>query len=238
MQESKLTLKIDCDKIPAKEFRESINNFIDLIDNVARNICSGEKCINQLISIEHGSAILHSYIEQKDEKYFEYPLKVVQAVSEGFKCLEKDGGKPPKYFNNKSLELVKNIAKHKDVKIITPKNEEIPLTNNTVNNIALLTQLKTSALGSIEGKIQTISTRKGLKVTIYEALNDNPVKCACDDEKISEILKSSIDKRVCARGEIFYNKDGIPQKIKINELRILGQEPLPNWEDVRGILND
>jgi len=233
-----ITLKIDNNKIPAKEFKESIEAFIDLIDSVAVNLCTG-KCIEQFVSVEKGSAILISDIMPINEEYFEYPEKVVKAVSEGFECLEKESGKMPTYFNNKTLNLAKKIAKYNNIKIITSQKPEISLTNSTVVSINSILREKFCDIGSIEGIIQTITTRKGFKVTIYEALNDNPVKCIPpDDEKIQGILKNSIDKRVSAYGEIFYNKDGIPQRINVKELRLLSDEGLPNWEDVRGILND
>ena len=57
-------------------------------------------------------------------------------------------------------------------------------------------------------------------------------------KSLLKTLKESIDKRVSAYGEISYNKNGVPQKIKITELKILSEEGLPSWEDVRGILND
>ena len=194
------------------------------------------------MSVKQGSAILVSDIISKNEEYYEMPEKVVKIVSDGFECLEKEEGKIPEYFNNKTLNLVKKIAKNKNVKIITPNKPDLPLTNNTIVSINSILKEKYSDVGSIEGVIQTITTRtsrrKGVQVTIYEALNDNPVKCTTDDEKIQESLKSLIDKRISAYGEIFYNKDGIPQRINVKEIRILQEEGLPTWEDTRGILND
>ena len=93
-------------------------------------------------------------------------------------------------------------------------------------------------IGSIEGIVQWQAVNKKSQVTICEELSDKPIKCISNDKKINDLLKKSIDKRISVRGKIFYNKDGIPQRINVQELRFLGENPLPTWEDVRGILND
>jgi len=218
----------------------TIEAFIELIDSVAENICAGKKCIDQFFSVEKGSAILVSDIMPKNNnnEFSEFPKQVVEAVFNGFECLEKEEGKIPKYFNNKALDRVSKIAKYNNIKIFRDQKPEIAITNKTVVSINSLLNIKFCDAGSIEGTIKTITTKRGLKVTIYESLNDNPVKCTSSDKVIQEILKISIDKRVSAYGEISYNKDGIPQKIDIKEIRVLREEGLPTWEDVRGILND
>lgn len=240
MSENKITLKIDSDKIPANEFKESIDAFLDLINNVAENLCTGKKCIDQFISVEKGSAILNSHIMPKNEEYFDYPKKVTEAVTKGLECLEKEDGKAPEYFNNKTLRLARKIAKQKNIKIIVNEKPELSLTNNTVTSIDSLLNEEYCDIGSIEGVIKTITTRRGLKVTIYESINNNPVKCAPKNENITDILKNLpvIEKRVSVYGEIFYSKDGIPQRINVKEIRIFQDKELPTWEEVRGILND
>jgi len=238
MKETNLTLKIKDTKIPAKEFKENVDAFIALMNNVAENLCAGKKCVDQYITVEKGSAILNSYFMPTADEYYEYPQKIKEAVYRGFEILEKNEGEMPPYFNNKTLDLARKIAKHKNIKIIANKKPEISLTNNTVVSINSILKVKHKDLGSIEGIIKTLSIAKGFKVIIYELLNNNAVECILEDEKVQETLIHSFGKRVSAYGEISYNKDGISRKIKIKEVKILRDTDLPTWEDVRGLLND
>lgn len=238
MNGNKLTLKIDDTKIPAKEFKENIDAFLSLINNVAENICVGKKCIEQYISIQSGSAILVSDIMPKTDKDYEYPQKIKEAVYKGFELLEKNEGEIPPYFNNKTLNLARKLAKHKNIKIIAEQKPEISLTNNTIVSIDSLLRAKHVDLGSIEGMVKTISIAKGFKAVIYELLNNNAVDCILDDEEVQKELTLSLGKRVSAYGEISYNREGIPKKINIKEIRILREGNLATWEDVRGILDD
>jgi len=91
---------------------------------VAVNLCTG-KCIEQFVSVEKGSAILISDIMPINEEYFEYPEKVVKAVSEGFECLEKESGKMPTYFNNKTLNLAKKMGVTRAVDVSKEKIEDV-----------------------------------------------------------------------------------------------------------------
>ncbi len=238
MNENNLTLKIDDNKILAKEFKENINDFISLMNDVAENFCSGKKCVDQYISVEKGSAVLNSYFMPTSDEYHEYPQKIKEAVYQGFESLEKNEGKVPPFFNNKTLNLARKIAKHKNIKIIANQKPEISLTNNTVISIDSILRAKHIDLGSIEGIVKTLSIRKRFTVIIYELLNNNAVECILDDEKIQEELTYSLGKRVSAYGEISYNKEGVPQKINIKEIRMLQDTGLPTWENVRGILNE
>ena len=88
------------------------------------------------------------------------------------------------------------------------------------------------ALGSIEGRLQMISKRKGL---IYDDISDRTIVCHFS-QKIQDEIVSASGKRVSAYGIISYRESGEPASIKVQDFRILSRDNLPTFEDMKGIL--
>jgi hypothetical protein len=98
--------------------------------------------------------------------------------------------------------------------------------------------MRGKALGSVEGKLLILSKQGGIAVIIYDSLSDKPVRCVISDELIPIAAQAfGKDKRASVTGMISYGKEGIPQSIKVEEIKVFpDREELPSAFDVYGIL--
>jgi hypothetical protein len=110
--------------------------------------------------------------------------------------------------------------------------------DSLITNINEVLGYKYEAYGSLEGKLQIISSRAGLNFILYEALTDKPVRCILKDNLLDTALKS-FNKRVYVFDNLKYNSNGDPVSIAVQELRVFhDDEEIPTFEGMKGILPD
>jgi hypothetical protein len=92
------------------------------------------------------------------------------------------------------------------------------------------------ALGSVEGRLSTISERGALKFIVYDSLTDKPIRCNISDDLLFEATKG-FRKRVYVYGLISYDKNGTPKSINVQDLKVFQErEKLPSAFEICGIL--
>lgn len=92
--------------------------------------------------------------------------------------------------------------------------------------------------GAVEGRIQTISERGGLRFTLYDTLEDKAVTCYLEPGQ-GNLLRDLWGRR--ARVEGLVNRDAVsgrPTAIRlISSIRPIGEVPADSYLLVRGIFN-
>lgn len=118
-------------------------------------------------------------------------------------------------------------------------NKKRQLTHHTVANVNSILGTQSKAYGSVDGKLNMVSDKKGgLRFDIYDRVNDTNVKCHFMSEMVDEVVKG-FRKRVFVHGLLRYRRDGKVISVEdIDEFKILGEKELPNFYDVLGILKD
>jgi len=92
-----------------------------------------------------------------------------------------------------------------------------------------------TAIGSVEGKLQTVTSRQGFKIVVYDSLHDKRVDCHIVDEDLRAKALSAFGKRVAVHGIVKYRR-GRPISIRANKIRVFRpKEQLPKAADMRGI---
>lgn len=119
---------------------------------------------------------------------------------------------------------------------VSVKNKTSTLSNTTYNNILHLFEVKSKSYGTIEGKLEMVSERHGLKFIVTDPITDRGIKCNFDEKMLKDIV-NAFDKRVSVYGLIRYNKNGDPLEVAVEEFRKLRErDQLPTSYDVRSIL--
>ena len=236
-------LNIEGDRIPARKFRYSIDLFYDFINEVADNVAGIKKAVDWSVSLKGGSVKLLNKPESKkiDQARLMFILNV---IDNGIEIIKTQKKRPP-FFTDRSLEIIQDLAiiprkepeGINNIQLII-QNKKYDLDHKISENIETIMEYKYKALGSIEGKLETISERRGLKFIVYDSLTDRPIRCIFDDELLSEIT-NAFGKRVYVYGIVYYVKSGIPQTIRVKELKIFPEEhELPSPSEIYGILKE
>jgi len=237
-----ITLKLEGDIITSDKLRRGIGDFYSLLDVIASEISQKKKPVRWNVSVGDGSIVLVSEGKSTTDKE-DYTESVLNAVKIGLNQLEQCADRP-RYFTDSALEYVENLANLPEKNnglsgigiFIDSKRCEI--TKKAVANIDQILGTKSRAMGSIEGRLLTVSKRSNPRVFVVEFLTNKSVQCNITDYLIPEAL-SAFDKRVYVFGMISYTKEGHPKSIKAEELKIFpDQKELPTFDQMCGILKD
>jgi len=242
-KKNQLILEIEGKKITSNKFKSTIKSFFDFVDEISSQITAKKKPILWIVSVGHSSVRLNLSPEVKKEDRLVIP-DIIKTIENGINTINTQDVRP-KYYSDDALKSLRELAS-----IIDPTKEEInsikvftngnknEISTKAIGNVDSILQIRREELGSIEGKLEVISSRRGLHFVIYDSLKNRPVTCYFKDDFIEKVL-TAFNKRVYVFGLIKYRRGGIPYSIQIEKFRIFRpQSELPTPEDVLGIIKD
>lgn len=244
MERNELTLKIDGKVIPLEQFASAVAAFSDLIHSVSRAIPDGEQ-LKWRTEVKAGSAQVNAIPMGTGSATGEIEQAATQAISHGVAVIEEEEG-IPEYFREHDLESIRKIARlavqdGDEITHITLGHDDqfSSLGSHIIDAVsALIGQPKTVDYGSIEGKLQMVSTRGGYRCSLYERVRDARVSCDFPQAMLGDVL-GAIDQRVLVYGRIEYSLDGSPEHVRAESIeQFPAQDTLPSAEYVRGILRE
>ena len=101
---------------------------------------------------------------------------------------------------------------------------------------AILSGEATTAFGSIEGIIDSMSVKHGFCCSIQDAAYKREITCYFQKDEAIEEAKKGFGKRVMAGGLIRYAREGHPTSITVDVIRIFPEESeLPTIEEVQAL---
>ena len=92
-------------------------------------------------------------------------------------------------------------------------------------------------IGSVEGRMEGLTVHGRTAFFIYDSSTDARVECRCDRETLDRAA-AHLGKRMIATGEMRYGADGKAAKVLVESFDLLEVGPLPQIEDIRGLLKD
>lgn len=237
-----VTLKIKGDRIPADKLRKSIGVFYGFIDEVASEVSGQKKPIRWIVRVKKGSIVLANEAEVDGRISLGVRNRIFESIEQGIDSLEKEATRPA-HFSDRALEFLQDLASISKGKgnglgpiSITVEKKPHKLTPHTVANVDSILGVYSKALGSVEGRLQTLSERSGLKFYVYDSLSDKPIRCDVDEDLRDEAT-NAFGKRVYVYGLMSYDKNGIAKSIRVQEIKIFkGADELPSAFEICGIL--
>lgn len=236
----KLTLRIDGARITADRFLKAVSSFVSLINDVAENITQERGAFWWIVSVEKGSAIVHFQAEPHKADVSFVPQSV-RAIQNGLQSLQKRPERP-RYWSDNALRKAKELADVLEVEAgidhITVRTNARPyeVTRKISANVDTLIGTEYKSLGTIEGRLRTITEAGALHFVVQDAVTHNSVRCFFEEDDVEKYI-SAFRKRVAVYGEIRYRKDGEPISISVHDFRVLREaSELPKAKDVKGIL--
>lgn len=220
-----ITLKLKGDRITADKLRKSIDAFYGLMDEVVTEVSGKKKPIKWIVSVRKGSIILTSEPEIVGELPPLITDEIFATLEKGVKSLEKKASRPER-FTDKALIYLQDLASIPEAKgngldmiSIEVNKKSHVLTKHVVANVDSLLGEYSHALGSIEGRLETISERGGNKLFVYESLMNRGILCYVNEEIMLKVLDPKyFGKRVSVSGMISYDKDGAPKRIRVADI--------------------
>ena len=233
---NQIEIKIDGKKLTPDKFLEAAKSFFDLIEGVAKNVTA--KPINWGVEVDKGSAVLRATVQNPSVDSTE----AIAAICQGVRSLRSGVKTIPRYFTKNEVNASRRltaIVDGTDVKSIFLKNgsdgEEM-LKNIITTADAILTGEATTAFGSIEGVLDSMSLKHGFSCSIQDVSYRREIVCYFTKSDAAEEAKKGFGKRVLAGGLIRYASEGHPTSISVDTFRIFPEESeLPTIEEVQAL---
>ena len=239
--QNRITLTLEGPKIPGTQFVTGINALFKLINVVSDDVMDTRRAVDWVVSVEPGSVVVHFDPEPGTALIDDVP-KAIKFISDGLAHLEDGREDRPSYFNDDALKSAKSLAN-----LVKVGRDELSrvrvdfserrqtLSKRAVATVDAMFQVHRSTFGSVEGYLQTITSRGKYQFRIYDRLTDHPVTCFFPNELKQEVLKA-FDKRVQAYGMVNYRKEGKPSSINVEDFKVFASsDELPSFSDIIGI---
>ena len=166
--------------------------------------------------------------------------EVIEVCTYGLRQVERSADVIPAYFSNEALEHAKKIVAplNDDVErvaLIGPSGDTVTPSQRLAANVDDLLPKEHDELGSVEGKLETLSIHGGTTFAIWEVLTGARVECRFPPEMLDE-AHAAFRHRVSVSGRIRYSRTGRPLSIRVEHIRILrSSSELPQARDLEGI---
>ena len=98
------------------------------------------------------------------------------------------------------------------------------------------TETVRTALGAVEGRVQTLTERKSLRFTLYDGLHDRAVSCYVREDQ-QEVMRDWWGKRAIVEGEVSRDiESGRPIAVrKITRVQVLSEVERGSYLSARGV---
>lgn len=236
-----LTLELKGNRVTTDKVKDGIVAFFSLLDEVVKDVTGSKRSVNWVVSVKSTSLGFVCTPEPSRKIKPEELDEILHSIPDGIDILEKTSSRPP-HFNDKALEFAQDLGNLPSIKgngllsvdVRAGKNVH-SITKHAVANVDDILGYAGQAIGSVEGRLETISERGGYTITVYDAITDKGVRCSMDEKQINNAL-GYFGSRVSVWGLIRYGRDGQPKTIRVDELRVFKGEGVPTAKDVLGII--
>jgi hypothetical protein len=236
-----LTLEIDGPKITADKFRDAINAFLNLIDEVATEVSRKPRGVRWIVHVHPGSVRVSFHPEAVEAPAHEIPA-ILDTIETGINSLESLSERP-RHFTDVALKNARRLASIIDAETgeldqvrVWLGNKPNSLSTKTLANVDSIFGTASKDWGSVEGRLSVLSSRRGYKFVVDDPLTDKAINCYFSDEILEQAWRA-FGKRVCVTGLIRYRANGDISSVQVDDFEVFPDpEALPGYMEVRGIL--
>lgn len=114
-------------------------------------------------------------------------------------------------------------------------SNKLNVTERLVANAKELLRRGFTDLGSIEGRLETISLAGRPTFNVRDESTGHPVVCSLSLERLEEV-KAALGRRILVSGEVTYARRGEPSEVSpVETILLLDDAPVPTVEEIRGL---
>ena len=238
----RLTLRIEGAEIEAGKFELGVRAFLQLIRLVARDVSGAPHALRWLVDVRPGSAQI-DYVPKPLNVSPALVGPILDAIMQGIAKLEAEPARP-EHFSDAALKSARQLASignggGSDLDRVTIRRgtQVTDVSTATIINVRTLMKIESKDEGTIEGRLEILSERRGFHTFVYDPVTDKPIRCRFEDDDIANEAVRAFGRRVAVTGLIRYRATGEATSIEVEEFEVFPpDEELPHADAVRGIL--
>lgn len=240
MRTETITLVLDGD-VSLAEFARAIAGLRTLLNNLSKEVGGGAEIDWNVDDLERSSAITSFRGAAKKANQQPEVEKVVRAYGEVGKALEKRFQVPYSLAVARAADNIVGILNGR-IEAIRFETEEIDATIRSPEatpdrgaNVAWPASV--ASYGAVEGRVQTLTNRGGLRFTLYDLLNDRAVSCYLK-EGYEDLMRDAWGKLVVVEGIVTRDPlKGTPQTVRqITRVEHITEAGPESYREARGIV--
>lgn len=227
-----LTFEMSGD-VSLTQFTTTMKRFQALIAELSKTMSEGGKVDWRVEDLNSGSAIatIQGFCEQPEntERIIRAYGDIGVALSQGLPLPYSDRVK------RRATELAQSVGG-----TITALRFETPFVDAIVgrqSDVQIAIPSITYAYGAIKGRVETLTSRRGLRFTLYDAIFDRPVSCYLSDGQ-EDNMRGAWERRVIVSG-LIGREPASKRPIVVRDIRsieiLIDSEP-GGYRDARGVL--
>lgn len=194
MPETTLTVALGGD-VPLDLFAISMQRFRQLIDALTQEV-SGKANIAWIVDeLAGGSAIATIRGKAEQEEDVERVVKAYAAVG---RALERHEVIP---YSTQVADAARSLTSVLNGKITSVRFETGDEASIVTTGVPNRSQAHLAAFGAVEGRIETLRSRRGKSFTLYDSLDDLAVYCSLRPDQ-GALVRDAWEKRVIVEGWI------------------------------------
>ena len=220
-----------------------IRNLHQMLNDFDHGISGDPKGTTDWIVSDLAMGSLVTEVRPRDKREdVSYGGRVSRGIIEGLEQIEKYGTTPP-YLSERGMSYARNLLNvighygASGIEITDPDIDmTVELTARATVNARQLIRPRQKSVGSIEGRIETISLHRGSRFVVYHSVTKKAVTCTFKDENLLSIAKDALGRRVNVSGIIRSNSKGEPLRVDSDNIRVLKSRiDIPSVDDLFGI---
>ncbi len=239
-------LRLDGPQVTLGRLREFVAVIGDLVQEVAAEVPdAGPGSLRWLLADARAGSFEVALRPEPAKRNVRYATssQVVETLSSGLRHIQQRAERPA-FFTDPALEQAKKLVELigdgiTGITVITNGDEPIQLTRQLAANVEQLTGPELSAIGTIEGRIETLTIHGRQVFSLYDAVTGRRYECLFGKRVSLGDVTRVFGKRVAVRGIIRQRQGRDALRIEVTSLRAFPDEQsLPSADDVRGILRE
>lgn len=232
MARDTVTLALDGD-VPLKLFARAVGDFSELVNALSDEVAGAD--VQWVVDdLQIGSTVATVRGESEEVEAVERIVVAYAAVGRALQRAEPIPYSPRVVKHARAITSILNgtipsirfETPDEDATIYSPLGEPATRSARTV-----------TAYGAVEGRIETLTRRKGLRFTLYDTLNDKAVSCYLQ-EKQDELMRGAWGRRAIVEGWVGRDAaTGRPLTIRrVSHVEILSEVESGAYRRARGVV--
>jgi hypothetical protein len=165
--------------------------------------------------------------------------EVAHTIVRGLSIIESEGRTPPLFTESsmRSAQRLVNVIGRDGATglMVTDLEQKVTMSAQASASIGQLLKVLRRAIGSVEGRLETISVHGKPKFIVYHSRTNKGITCILPPEELVAKTIPALGHRVTVSGTVFSNARGEPMRIQAERIRIIpNDEELPTIDEIGG----
>jgi hypothetical protein len=235
MANESVTLALDGD-IGLAEFAIAVTHLRDLVRSLASEVAPGARIDWYIEHLDSSSAVVTARAESDDDASVALVTRGYLAVGRALEAREPIPFSSP--VKSAALEIASVIdGRVEAVRFETSEADAVVRGYDSVVEPAFERQPLRRSWGAVEGVVQTLSSRRGLRFTLFDTIYDKAVSCYLSEGQ-EDLMRNAWGRRALVEGAVTREPDtGRPISIRqIIDVEILPDYPAGSYRLARGVI--